>query len=75
MAVEVLITLFAAVVGLTLSTGTDFNPNEESDSSLGELILQDLGHTFATAVVTPSIVYWHNSELRKYAWEFYGIRF
>ena len=73
-AVEVLMALAASVIGLALSGEIRSNPKDQPETSLAQLLLLDLGHSFACMVVGPSIVYIANSDIRTHFLEFYSFK-
>ncbi len=73
-AVEILLSLAASLIGLTLTSMMRSNPKSQPERSLAQLILLEFGHSFGTMLIAPTIVYMANSDLRKHFLEFYNIK-
>ena len=74
MAVEIIVAIVTSVIGLIIASGVPSEPNNFQEVSLSQQWLQDLGPAFNSMVLTPTIVYIVNTDLRKYAFDFYGFR-
>ncbi len=70
--VEITTSIFISVVRLSIAFGVPSEPNNFQKVNIGQQLSQDLGPSFLSMVVAPTVIYSVNQALRKYALEFYA---